>query len=282
MSLLVAIQPVIKWTGSKRLQSEMLCSYIEKKKYKTYYEPFVGGGSMLYQILHSDIIFDKYIASDINKDLIDLWLLIKEHPVELADAYEKEWLLLYKQDSIAKKRQHFEMVRARFNKERNPYDFMFIMRTTTNGMPRYNKSGEFNNSFHLTRNGIHPKRLRKIIAIWSNLLNQKNVTFIHRSYNEIQTNQDDLLYLDPPYAHTKGIYFGVIDYDAFWLWLCQQKGQYLLSFDGKVHEKDYTYEVPKHLYRKHFYIPSGQSSFRKVINNNTQDDIFVYESLYIK
>ena len=48
------------------------------------------------------------------------------------------------------KREYFYKIRERFNKEKSPYDFMFIMGTTTNGMPRYNLKGEFNNSFPVT------------------------------------------------------------------------------------------------------------------------------------
>lgn len=66
-------------------------------------------------------------------------------------------------DDKAYKRKFFETVRERYNKYHNPLDFMFIMRTTTNGMPRYNQKGEFNNSFHITRNGINPDTLRSVV-----------------------------------------------------------------------------------------------------------------------
>ncbi len=98
------------------------------------------------------------------------------------------------------------MVRERYNKEHNPLDFMFIMRTTTNGMPRYNRNGEFNNSFHITRNGITPNRLEKIIFEWSDLLKENNVEFIACSYEEIKPQKRDFVYLDPPYANTTATY----------------------------------------------------------------------------
>lgn len=60
-----------------------------------------------------------------------------------------------------KKRDYFYSIRKRYNEKHDPNGFMFIMRTTTNGMPRYNKKGEFNNSFHITRNGIMPDKLKK-------------------------------------------------------------------------------------------------------------------------
>lgn len=80
-------QPVVKWSGSKRSQSETIVSKIERKQYNTYYEPFCGGCSILFQILHSDIEFKNYICSDINKGLIDLWKLIKSDPKLVIDTY---------------------------------------------------------------------------------------------------------------------------------------------------------------------------------------------------
>lgn len=141
------------------------------------------------------------------------------NPKEVIYEYTKMWHELNTDDDKERKKQYFYKVRDRFNNEKSPYDFMFIMRTTTNGMPRYNKNGEFNNSFHVTRDGIKPETLNKIIHEWSDLLNQNNVQFIHQSYENIQSKKGDVIYLDPPYANTKGMYYGKIDYEKLWEWL---------------------------------------------------------------
>ena len=49
-------------------------------------------------------------------------------------------------------------------------NFLFLTRTCVNGLIRYNKSGEFNNSLHHTRKGIHPDRLEKVIFEWSTVI----------------------------------------------------------------------------------------------------------------
>lgn len=273
-------QPVIKWSGSKRSQSEEIIKRIKDKKYDVYYEPFCGGCSVLFQLLHSDKIFKKYVCSDINNDLISLWNMIKDNPDKIIEEYTKMWNELNIDDDKERKKQYFYMVRDRFNKSKNPCDFMFIMRTTTNGMPRYNKNGEFNNSFHITRNGIIPKTFSKIVKEWADVLNKFNVEFINRSYNEIITNENDFIYLDPPYANTKGMYYGTIDYDELWNWLRNQKCDYMLSFDGKTSSMDITYDVPKDIYNKHEYLYNGNSSFRRVVGNSNGE--YVSESLYIK
>lgn len=198
----------------------------------------------------------------------------------MADRYEEMWNELNIDDDKERKKQYFYRVRNRFNNDKNPLDFMFIMRTTTNGMPRYNLSGEFNNSFHITRNGIQPKTLRNIIIKWSKVLNENNVEFICSDYVNISSGKNDFMYLDPPYANTKGMYYGALDYDKFWNWLRNSECGYVLSFDGVSGEVDNTYKVPKDIYDKHEYLLSGNSSFKRTIGKS--NDSVVYESLYIK
>lgn len=212
-------QPVIKWSGSKRSQSEEIIARIDDVQYDTYYEPFCGGCSVLFQLLHSNKKFKRYICSDINADLISLWNMIKDNPGKIIEEYEKMWNELNIDDDKERKKDYYCMVRERFNKYKNPSDFMFIMRTTTNGMPRYNRNAKFNNSFHISRNGIKPETLAKIIIEWSTLLNKFDVQFVNVSYTEIQPTENDFAYCDPPYAGTKGMYYGAIDYHELWDWL---------------------------------------------------------------
>lgn len=274
---MVKIKPVIKWSGSKRTQSESILSYFPKE-IDTYYEPFIGGASVLYQLLHNDIKVNKYICSDINDDLITLWNRIKNNPNDLIDCYTDLWNELNIDDDIERKKQYFYNVRSRFNEHRLPEDFLFLSRTCTNGLIRYNSSGDFNTSFHFSRKGIVPETLSKILLDWSEKLNYNNVQFINQSYEEVNTNEDDFIYLDPPYANTKGMYYGQLDYKIFWEWLRNQQAKYLLSFDGKRAEVDNTYAVPKDLYQEHVYLHSGRSSFVDLKNQVTQ---MVQESLYI-
>lgn len=272
-------EPVIKWSGSKRSQAEQILKYFPRE-IDTYYEPFCGGASVLRRLLESDIRVKRYVCSDINKGLIDLWNEIIDNPTNVISHYTDLWTELNKDDDKNRKRAFFESIRSRYNQEHNPLDFMFIMRTTTNGMPRYNKNGDFNNSFHITRNGIIPTTLEKIIFEWSELLKIHNVEFIHCSYEAITPTKNDFVYLDPPYANTKGMYYGAIDYEKMWNWLRNLPCKYVLSFDGISGEQDNTQEIPEDIYTKHEYLLSGNSSFKRTIGKS--NDSIVYESIYIK
>ena len=271
-------QPVIKWTGSKRYLSNEIISYF-KKDIDTYYEPFIGGGSVLFNLLkQDDIKCKRYITSDINNDLITLWNDIKSNPKYIKENYKLYWKELNDEKDILLKKEVFYKIRREFNETRDTAKFMFLGRTSINGLIRYNSKNEFNSSLHFTRPGINPDKLNDIIDYWSNLLNKNNVEFLNRSYEKIITDSKDVLYLDPPYANTKAIYYGTIDYELFFKWVSEQKSQTLLSFDGKTDKKDYTFAVPEHIFDKHIYNEGKNSSFNNLNNN----EVKVKESLYIK
>lgn len=273
------LEPVIKWSGSKRSQAEEILKYFPRE-IDTYYEPFCGGCSVLRRLLGTDINVKRYVCSDKNEDLINLWNMIKKEPTEVVNHYIELWGILNKDSDLERKKVYFNEIRNRLNKEHNPLDFMFIMRTTTNGMPRYNRSGEFNNSFHITRNGIKPETLKEIVLEWSELLNQYDVEFNCLDYSMIKPNKSDFVYLDPPYNSTKGMYFGSIDTDILFKWVKELSCNFVMSYDGKSGDIDNTYDLPKELYDSHIYIKSGNSSFKRTIGKSK--DSIVYESLYIK
>ena len=79
-------EPVIKWSGSKRALSEEIIK-VFPKEINTYYEPFCGGCSILFQLLHSDIKVKKYVCSDINAELISFFNILKNSPQKIYEEY---------------------------------------------------------------------------------------------------------------------------------------------------------------------------------------------------
>ena len=132
------IPSLIKWTGSKRKQAPLIAR--EAKSYNRYFEPFLGGGALLFLFAHEGAV-----ASDIYEPLINLWKLIQSEPEEVISDYTEKWNALnveYKQlqlnhiknsDGLPKV---FYDCRSRFNKTHNPLDLNFIMRTCENGNVR--------------------------------------------------------------------------------------------------------------------------------------------------
>lgn len=276
--------PIIKWSGSKRSQAEAIVSRMPRV-IDTYYEPFCGGCSVLNRLLQTQSVkVKRYVASDVNADLIALWNEIKDNPEELIRGYAELWAVFNRHSGVEdfeRRKEVFYTIRERYNNEHRPIDFLFIMRTTTNGMPRYNGEGKFNNSCHFSRPGIHPSELSKICRSWSELLKSKDVQFVHRSYEDVVSDNNSLIYLDPPYMSVvrHQMYFGGIDKEKFFFWLRNLKGKWILSFDGKRGEEDYTYSVPQDLYKRHEYLYSGNSSFERYLGKGKTERVF--ESLYL-
>lgn len=272
---------IIKWSGSKRSQAKKICDNIPNKEFNSYIEPFCGSASVLIELLNRDIKknFSSFICSDINNDLINLWNLIIKEPKKLIEGYREHWIEFNSSD-IQHRKNYFELIRKKYNTYHNPIDFMFIMRTTTNGLPRYNLNGEFNNSCHFSRPGINIDTLNDIILNASDILNENNVIFKCESYDTYNNqNENNLFYLDPPYNSTKGMYYGNFNNDNFFNWLSNFKSLYILSYDGKVKNgDDYTVDIPIK-YKRHEYLESGNSSFRRVIGKSNNS--IILESIYM-
>lgn len=264
-------QPVIKWSGSKRSQVKYILQCVPS--FNTYYEPFLGGGSVMYAINPNC-----GICGDICKPLIDLWLLIKNNPKYLIDHYSNVWTRLQKEGP-----EVFLEIRKHFNLYHQPEDLFFLSRTCVNGLIRFNQKGEFNNSMHYTRKGIHPSRIEKVIFDWSERI--QKIDFIADDYKETTNTakKNDFLYLDPPYFHTKGRYYSnkTINFDEFFLFLddLNRRGiKFALSFDGQRGDKSYIVDIPQELYKKCILIKSGLSSFKKIMDKQNTD---VFEALYL-
>jgi DNA adenine methylase len=262
--------PLIKWPGSKRTQAKQIVGLFPKQ-FKRYYEPFVGGGSVLFQVNPRVAI-----CGDTCIPLVNLWRMIQEHPLGLLEHYRVLWHRLQTEGY-----QVYYEVRERFNRTQNPADLFFLSRTCVNGLIRFNQNGEFNNSLHHTRRGIHPDRLAAVLALW--LPKLQNVTFVAGDYEDTlrTAEEEDFVYLDPPYFYTKGRYQGRIDYYRFYRVLegLNAKGvQFALSFDGYRGNKQYIAEIPSNLYRRRVELESGYSSFKKVMDGSCE---MVRESVYL-
>lgn len=263
-------KPVIKWSGSKRSQASTIVS-LAPDSYRTYFEPFIGGGSILYALNPPAAI-----CGDICSPLIDLWKVIQSAPDSLIDQYRKDWLRLQEEGHPV-----FYEIRGHFNKTQDPRSLFFLSRTCVNGLIRFNAKGEFNNSLHHSRPGINPDRLKPIVDSWSERI--QGVEFLNADYRITiaDASKGDFVYLDPPYLNTKGRYYGGIEFSEFLSCLedLNMRGvKYALSFDGYRGDKDYSAPIPKELYKRKEMLASGNSAFKKVQDKISEQ---VYESLYL-
>ena len=263
-------EPVIKWSGSKRSVAGSLRHLFPRAN--RYFEPFVGGGAMLpFRPCR------QAVAGDLIPELIDLWTCIRDRPAKTASEYERRWRKLQNEGHTG-----YYAVRDEFNRTRNPHDFLFLTRTCVNGLIRFNGEGNFNNSLHHTRPGISPQRLHEIILKWSLAL--PGVSFAVADYRETLSvvGEGDLVFLDPPYAGTRGRYSQEkFELKSFYGELERLNGvgaKWVLTFDGYAGERSYKESLPSDLFRSRLALPTGNSPFTRLMRTGVDA---VVESVYL-
>lgn len=185
-------RPFVKWVGGKR---QLLRQFRELGLYppedfnpisNTYYEPFVGGGAVFFDLLPKNAEL-----SDLNNELVTTYNVIKNNVDKLIQSlqkhiYDKEYYL----EVRAKKVEDLSNVEIASR-------FIFLNRTGFNGLYRVNKSGQFNVPFGRYNNPVicDEDNLRRV----SDAL--QDVTITHQDYKNVlkTAKSGDFIYLDPPY-----------------------------------------------------------------------------------
>ena len=203
------IKYLVRWVGGKNRLIPEIDKRIPKDinaQYDTYIEPFVGGGSVMFHILNN-YNFKKIYVNDKNKELINLYLSIKNFPKEMVDKIEKLDLKYLSLD-VSKKKEMYHLIRNYYNRIKLKDEkinlekanlLMFLMRMCFNGVYRVNKKGEFNTSIgsFLTRS-FRKISKEEIFTISEQL---ENVIFFSKDFSELEDLISDktFFYLDPPY-----------------------------------------------------------------------------------
>ncbi|MCW7503580.1 DNA adenine methylase [Leptospira paudalimensis] len=177
--------PILRWAGGKRWLIPKIVELTESMKFNDYHEPFIGGGSIAFNIRTTN---KKYI-SDINPNLINFYKIVKKEPNELI-----ELLLKYKNSEkfyykIRSQKTDDPLVRAA--------NFFFLNRTSFNGLYRENLKGEYNVPYGHRQ--LMKEDILKLLHLNSKL---KNTIITCQPY-ELSLKgpkKGDLVYIDPPYT----------------------------------------------------------------------------------
>ena len=182
--------PIVKWVGGKRqLMFELLKNMPEN--YNRYFEPFIGGGALFFELQP-----DNAYISDMNEELINLYKVVRDNVEELITDLQKH--------DISK--EYFMEIRnidrteeyKNWSNIQKASRFIYLNRTCFNGMYRVNSKGEFNVPFGHYKN---PRILDENNLInCSNLLQKTEIK--HGDFSEIlkKVKKGDFVYFDPPYV----------------------------------------------------------------------------------
>jgi DNA adenine methylase len=196
----VRASPFLKWAGGKTQLLRIIDQH-SPHTFGTYFEPFLGGGAVFFHLFSRGRI-EKAVISDLNGELIDCYLAIKEDLDSLLD-YLREL-----QNHAKDEQYYYEVARKRFNEiklkpqEKETIEksalLLYLNKTCFNGLYRVNRKGEFNVPWGDYRN---PRIYdAKNLAVVSSVLNQPGIKIQSRDYADAEeAKHGDFIYFDPPY-----------------------------------------------------------------------------------
>lgn len=189
-----SVAPFVKWAGGKR---QLIPQIRERmpEKYNNYYEPFVGGGAVVFELLPANALIN-----DINRALINAYKKICDEPQAFLEAVKGLDAEMW-EDGKA----YYYSLREHYNDKlmKSEYDvelaalFVFINKHCFNGLYRVNGKGLFNVPYNQSRRASVDER--RIMDISEYL---KGVTIMDCDFEDacINAGEGDFVFLDSPYA----------------------------------------------------------------------------------
>lgn len=189
-----SIAPFVKWAGGKR---QLLPQIKERmpEKYNNYYEPFVGGGAVIFELLPANALIN-----DINKALINTYKQICSAPEAFLAAVNRLDAEMWENG-----RDYYYSVRERYNDKlmKAAYDaelaalFVFINKHCFNGLYRVNAKGLFNVPYNNSRRASVDEN-----AIRETSEYLRGVTIIDGDFEAAckDAEKGDFVFIDSPYA----------------------------------------------------------------------------------
>lgn len=185
--------PFVKWAGGKR----QLLPQIKKRlpeKYNKYYEPFVGGGAVVFELKPANTLIN-----DINKALINTYRQICNAPKDFLEEVDKLDREMWEDG-----KEYYYFLREQYNNKmlNLEYDiklaalFVFINKHCFNGLYRVNSKGLFNVPYNNSRRMSVDK---KVIMDVSQYL--QNITIMEGDFEAacVDAEKGDFIFFDSPY-----------------------------------------------------------------------------------
>ena len=202
-------RPFLKWAGGKRqLMKEIearLPSDIEECK--SYIEPFVGGGAVLFHLLETRT-FEEVHISDINPELILCYRTLKSDAISVIKHLSK-MIESYPTEQDQRKESYYAIRQdwnsnvgkipslSKTQRAKRTAKTLFLNKTCFNGLFRVNSKGEFNVPIGSYVNPSFPSS-EDLLEVQSAL---QSVTIHEAPFEECENWIDgtSFVYFDPPY-----------------------------------------------------------------------------------
>jgi DNA adenine methylase len=186
--------PFLKWVGGKR-QLLLTLSKLITHKSLTFYEPFLGGGAVFFHFADRRR-FQKAVLNDANPELVNCYEVVRDRLPDLIKRLDA-----YKRDPDWNTKPYFESVRSLIptDQVKRAARFIYLNRTSFNGLYRVNQAGKFNAPFGKYDN---PSLYDYGTLLHCSEALQQFATLRVGDYaTAVQDAQaGDIVYFDPPYV----------------------------------------------------------------------------------
>lgn len=133
----VVAAPLLKWAGGKRQLLAEIRKHVPEK-FGRYFEPFVGGGAVFFDLFAADLIQNRAYLGDVNAELMETYLVVRNEPDALVAALRAH----------ARKHSEEHYYATREAKPTSSVGvaarMIYLNRTCFNGLYRVAKNGKFN------------------------------------------------------------------------------------------------------------------------------------------
>lgn len=188
------ITPFVKWAGGKR----QLLSQIKERmpeKYNRYYEPFVGGGAVVFALLPEEAVIN-----DINKALVNTYRQIQKEPCKFLNQIHR-----LDDEMWTDGKAYYYALRERYNNKLSGGEFdiklaalfVFLNKHCFNGLYRVNGKGLFNVPYNNSRKKSVDEETIKAVSEYL-----KKVKILDGDFEEAckEAGKGDFVFIDSPYA----------------------------------------------------------------------------------
>lgn len=189
-------KPFVKWAGGKRQIIDRLKKYAPEE-FNTYYEPFIGGGALLFELAPK-----KAVINDSNKELMNVYNVLVDEK-----KFSKMCKLLNSYEANHNEEFYYEIR----NKDRNKIAYsrlsdytkaartIYLNKACFNGLYRVNSKNEFNVPFG-KKEKVNTYDGGNLITV-SNYLTMNDIKILSVDFEDAvrDAKRGDFVYFDPPY-----------------------------------------------------------------------------------
>ena len=196
-------KPFVKWAGGKRQILDKLKKYVPND-YNTYFEPFVGGGALLFELAPKNAVIN-----DSNTELMNVYKVLCNE-----DKFKKMCRVLNNYEANHSEEFFYEIR----NKDRNKNTYnklsdytraartIYLNKSCFNGLYRVNSKNEFNVPFG-KKTKVNTYEGNNLITV-SMYLTLNNIEILNTDFEDAVSTakKGDFVYFDPPYDSDTNIF----------------------------------------------------------------------------